>query len=781
MKKTLLTLGIFAIATSQSACRLDVGTQVGRHEFRQSLALGPSSNDSGHVHRSTTNHSQPWSHAEQMEVRSDGAIDPVATQGLNGPEQVGGSGAWNSLTQVIDINFVDREESQGSSTVASSPRRGVSRAVAREHSESPLRSTYVVGNPSTASRVGSAFSSYLPPIASDSHGAIPMANAGNRVPAGRAEQRVAFQRPIERGTVVQSTEPSYGSNFQSWAQAAFRPNDTSGVSSPLQAAPLNANPGQSTRRREVPQNAWDQPNVSPTSYWQPESEARTSPSGVAPTTVPTTPLIETSQGVRIEPIPPLAPHGQGRATNTTSASTSLPSEVDAGVSPYMISQVSATNVDVVPAAVTQDHTAEAPATDSSDPRMEIAAEPASMMLMHGTTPRTRSQEPTHSLESLIETAKQSHPQISEASAQIDVAQGLWAQAGLGPNPLVGFSGQQLGSNGQAEQIGLLVEQRLLRGGKLSLSQMVAAREVGQARQRLTLAVLEVEGRVRRAYVKAVIAQRRMHLVEQLATMADENQRLTELLVESREASQVELLRARSQAQLIRAEYEAASRQWEGSVSALEAAVGITLGDPSQPLALADPYPTGELDPLPDSIVDRIAGHPALMEAELKVDQARWKVQRECAELYSDIDVQMVFQYDEAVDSPNGILQVTGPLQIRNRNQGNIRAARAEIVEASQAVERKRLQLEQDFAMRVADYEEARSRIKLFTEPEGILESSRKTTELLRLGVQAGEEDLLALFLAERDRLNAELEYLNALEKGLDVQADLETLMVSAQQ
>ena len=49
---------------------------------------------------------------------------------------------------------------------------------------------------------------------------------------------------------------------------------------------------------------------------------------------------------------------------------------------------------------------------------------------------------------------------------------------------------------------------------------------------------------------------------------------------------------------------------------------------------------------------------------------------------------------------------------------------------------------------------------------------------MRLGVQAGEQDLLQLFLSERDRLTAELEYLDALEQALDVQADLETLMLS---
>lgn len=779
MKRTWWTLGVMAFAVSQSACRLDVGTQVGRHEFRQSIALGPASHDSnpsGHRSRSLV---QPWSDAETLAVRepSETLIDPVAGDGLQEAERVGTGSSWGSLADIVDVNFVEPKQSTLGGQIA----RAVPRAAARETSESPLRSTYAIGEPSTTTRVGSAFSSYLPRMtASESQGPRENALGGNRVPAGRAELRVAGRRQIERGVAVLSNEPPYTAAHESWARTPSVPAPST-LPVPHENQYLEPTPGQSTRRRETSVSAWEQHPVSPTQYTEPVSDRVPNGSVVAPTAIPTTPLPPPVNGVQIEPFVPAVTTTRLPQTNTTSTSTSLPSAVDVGVTPYEHSQVSTTYDGSESAVVAARHDSlETSDGDTSDSRSVVPADPASMLLMHGTTPRTWSDESTHTLQDLLDSALQSHPQISEASAQVEVAQGLWVQAGLGPNPLVGFSGQQLGSNGQAEQIGLLIEQRVLRGNKLSLSQMVAAREVGQARQRLTLAVLSVEGRVSRAYVRAVIAQRRMRLVEQLTTMADENMRLTQLLVDSREASQVELLRARSQAQSIRAEYEAASRQWEGALSSLEAAVGTSLGDPDQPLSLDDPYPTGELDPLPDQLLSRLAGHPMIMEAELKADQARWKIQRETAQLYSDIDVQMVFQYDESTDAPNGILQVTGPLQIRDRNQGNIRAARGEMLEASRAVERKRLQLEQDFAIRVADYEEARARIKRFTEPEGILESSRQTVDLLRLGVQAGEEDLLALFLAERDRLNAELDYLDALEKGLDVQADLESLMVSGQ-
>jgi len=383
------------------------------------------------------------------------------------------------------------------------------------------------------------------------------------------------------------------------------------------------------------------------------------------------------------------------------------------------------------------------------------------------------------VESLVSRALAAHPAVAQAEADLAAARGLWNQAGLGPNPLVGFSGQQLASNGQAEQIGLLFQQEFLRGNKLGLGQAVAAQEVARAEERIQRARLSVEGSVRRAHAAAAMAQRRRDLAERLSAIAQENERIVNVLVESREASQVELLRARTQTRLLAAEFEAASSRLDGAIAALEAAIGQPLNlDGTRPIVLDD-YPNGSIEPLDPSIVDRIDAHPDLIDATIAIEQARWQLQRECAERVSDVDVQMIVQYDEATDSPNGALQITAPWMIRNRNQGNIRAARAGIVSASRAAERKRLELDQQFAAKIADYEAARARVERYAETDGILDSSRRASAMLQQSVQAGEEDLLAFFLAEKERMAAEQQYLDLLESALDARADLETLMISS--
>ena len=69
------------------------------------------------------------------------------------------------------------------------------------------------------------------------------------------------------------------------------------------------------------------------------------------------------------------------------------------------------------------------------------------------------------LADLEQLALHNNPSLGRAHAQVQIARGNWVQVGLPPNPSVGYSGQQLGSNGLAEQHGVYVTQEIIRGGK----------------------------------------------------------------------------------------------------------------------------------------------------------------------------------------------------------------------------------------------------------------------------------------------------------------------------
>ena len=79
-------------------------------------------------------------------------------------------------------------------------------------------------------------------------------------------------------------------------------------------------------------------------------------------------------------------------------------------------------------------------------------------------------------------ALENNPGLGEMAARIQAARGNCLQVGLKPNPVVGYSGQQLGSGGQAEQQGLYVGQEFITGKKLGLNREVAAWEIQRAEQ-----------------------------------------------------------------------------------------------------------------------------------------------------------------------------------------------------------------------------------------------------------------------------------------------------------
>src|SRR5690606_6642877 len=110
------------------------------------------------------------------------------------------------------------------------------------------------------------------------------------------------------------------------------------------------------------------------------------------------------------------------------------------------------------ATVPRDATVEAAAIDLSQrtpDHLEILPAPLR-------APDAINQQPL-TLEDFESMALSANPSVARAAALVQSARGNWVQVGLGPNPIVGYEGQQLGSGGLAEQHGVFIEQEFVRG------------------------------------------------------------------------------------------------------------------------------------------------------------------------------------------------------------------------------------------------------------------------------------------------------------------------------
>ncbi|MDA1049362.1 MAG: hypothetical protein O3C40_02640 [Planctomycetota bacterium] len=88
------------------------------------------------------------------------------------------------------------------------------------------------------------------------------------------------------------------------------------------------------------------------------------------------------------------------------------------------------------------------------------------------------------LAELEEMAISFNPALAKAQALVDATRGKWVQVGLPPNTTLGYSGQQIGSHGQAEQQGVYIQQKFVRGHKLRLNRAIVDQEIEQARSSL---------------------------------------------------------------------------------------------------------------------------------------------------------------------------------------------------------------------------------------------------------------------------------------------------------
>ena len=359
-------------------------------------------------------------------------------------------------------------------------------------------------------------------------------------------------------------------------------------------------------------------------------------------------------------------------------------------------------------------------------------------------------------------ALQRNPALALASARVDAAQGNWVQTGLAPNPVVGYSGQQLGSGGLAEQQGVFIGQEFVTGHKLGLNRAIATWEIERAEQELEATRIRVLTDVRIGFYQVLIAQRRRDLAADLVRISAQGIDAAQSLFDSNEVSQVDPIRARVEADTARIFHHNSINQHTESWRQLTAVLGMPTLE-IQRLA-------GELNP--DSLTQSweetlrqlLQDSPEIAAAIADVEAARRTLDRAHAEVIPNVDVQAVIQDDRGTGATNGNLQVSVPLPIWNRNQGGIQKARAEVAAAEQAVDRLTMNLQARLATAFQRYESARRQVEIYSRKDGIIDNVQRSLDLVQTGYAAGEFRVLDLLSAQRMYSQTNLALLDSLRE-----------------
>jgi cobalt-zinc-cadmium efflux system outer membrane protein len=380
------------------------------------------------------------------------------------------------------------------------------------------------------------------------------------------------------------------------------------------------------------------------------------------------------------------------------------------------------------------------------------------------------------LASLEELALAQNPTLVQAGAQVRLSRGKALQAGLAPNPEVGYAAEQLGVDGTAGEFhGLFVEQQIVTGGKLQLSRAKFMQEAKQARIQVIAQQHRVLQSVRLGYYEILVRQRRRNVRRELLQNSEETNKTLAELANAGQANQTDVLEGQVQLARSRAELQRAERRLMGAWEELAAVVG----QPDlPPMFLEDRLEFGEAERIDrdTALANLLMCSPQLHFVQSEAARDRIAVERERREPIPNITIRGEAGYNaEAEDTVAG-LEVGVRLPVWDKNQGTIAQAQAELTRARAEVARVELKLRKQFAEAFADYEAALTLAETYR--RDILPTARRTYQTQMESFQNRRAAWPQVVDAQREYLEMYDEYLNNLHDARMAETRINTFFLS---
>jgi cobalt-zinc-cadmium efflux system outer membrane protein len=317
------------------------------------------------------------------------------------------------------------------------------------------------------------------------------------------------------------------------------------------------------------------------------------------------------------------------------------------------------------------------------------------------------------LEQVQKIAADSNPTLRQAEAEIRATKARQHQAGLYPNPTVGYTGDEIrgGSVGGGKQ-GFFLQQAVVTGGKLALSREVFGKEVKLAEIEAEEQKIRVQSAVKMAFLRVLAAQELLEARREMAKIAQDAAESQRRLMNTGQADESEVLEAEVEAQRVRM----AARMQENTLREEWRSLAAVIGQPELPLAtVAGNLETDWPELNEDQAVETIAKEsPAVRIADAAESRAQSVLARAKREPVPDVLIRGGLEYNnETLGSVpwakgwEGIAELAVQIPLFNRNQGNSAAARADIDRAGLERTRIALTLRERAASAVDQYANAR--------------------------------------------------------------------------
>ncbi len=379
--------------------------------------------------------------------------------------------------------------------------------------------------------------------------------------------------------------------------------------------------------------------------------------------------------------------------------------------------------------------------------------------------------PALSLADALARASSDNPSLAAYSYTQRAAEGLVEQAGLRPNPTLEFTAENFMGTGRVQGVRGLeatvqASQTFERGDKREKRVALAGREKESAAKEYAVRRVEVLAATATAYLEVLAARQRLELAAEPLRLARETVDAVDHRVKAGAASPAESARARAALASTQAEHARAEAALAAARTALASNWGGTGADV--------PAVTGALR-LPDALPDReamfarLADHPRVEHQRSLAAGRRAALDLEQAQAVQDVSVGGGVRFLREGSDAAFVAGVSVPLPVRNRNQGNIRAARENLSGAEQGVRAIEIELRAGFTAAWQDLVSAfkvaqdlrRAALPATEEAYSIVRSAYEQGQLPIIDVLDAQRALSAL---RREILDAEADYAFALAR-----------------
>lgn len=375
-------------------------------------------------------------------------------------------------------------------------------------------------------------------------------------------------------------------------------------------------------------------------------------------------------------------------------------------------------------------------------------------------------QPALRLEDLEQMALQNNPALAQAQAQIRAAAGKARQAGLYPNPIVGYKGDEIrGGSFRGGEQGFFVSQDIVLGGKLSAARKTAQQEIVEANAGLEEQRYRVLNTVRILFYRALGAQRMLALRARLSQLADEVVQTSYRLANVGQADQPDVLQAEVEARLGALEVINAEQEERRIWRELAAAVGKSDLPVRRLGADLEDFP--QIDP--EQWLDKLLREsPAVKrgQAELARSEAALALARKVP--IPDLLLRAGLQQDRELNEFSGrsvgligFVEAGVQIPIFNRNQGNTETAQADVERSRQEVTRIQLRLRRQFAPVLEQYVASRAAAESYQ--RDILPRAQKAYDLYLKKYQAMQAAYPQVLISQRTLFQLQADYVRALE------------------